>query len=664
MRRSLYRQRTSKLKTLLLFVGHRPNGAKSVSPNMASGCTVSEVSSWFDRAERAVRPSKPFVVGPRPLTYGELCDRTRRLSRLFEEIGLRRDDRAVIATDDDSAAITIFLALLRNGVTAVVLDPQAARPELESLIRAADAKALFVDAAIVGRGGIATSKRADAALVPIDPDAAGGSFLRRLTRALRAERPAAIEQAYPALLDALAPVARLPAEVPESTLAYILFTSGTTSQPKGVEITHRNLVAQMRTFIRQYSLDDGTRLLNALPLHHTDGLTQGVTLALSAAATLFRRLRFRVDRLPELLDTIHADRVTHFVTVPSVIALIANLGEDYDDCFAGEDFRFVISTAAYLDEGLWRRFEARFRSQVVNVYGLTESVCEALYCGPDPGTRRIGTIGKPVDCEARIVTEAGDDVRPGATGELILRGDNIMRGYFRMPEETAAVLKDGWFHTGDLAATDEDGFYRIVGRKKSVIITAGMNVYPEDVTAVLRGIPGVLDAVTFGMPDSAWGERVVSCVVPAPGQALSVEGIAAQFLERASREKLPLEIHIVADLPRGPAGKVILAEAKAMIAQQRPTPPRSSGGASIEERVLAVAACAFKTDVGSLLLESEPGNTAGWNSLAHVEFLLSLEIEFEVRMTPRDLMTIVSLEKAVQVIEAKLGDAGAQRGAA
>ena len=115
--------------------------------------------------------------------------------------------------------------------------------------------------------------------------------------------------------------------------------------------------------------------------------------------------------------------------------------------------------------------------------------------------------------------------------------------------------KDGWFYTGDLAATDEDGFYRIVGRKKSVIITAGMNVYPEDVTTVLRSIPAVLDAVTFGMPDDAWGERVVACVMPVPGQVLSVEGIAARFLERASREKLPLEIHIVEHGDRQLAGR-------------------------------------------------------------------------------------------------------------
>jgi long-chain acyl-CoA synthetase len=167
------------------------------------------------------------------------------------------------------------------------------------------------------------------------------------------------------------------------------------------------------------------------------------------------------------------------------------------------------------------------------------------------------------------------------------------------------------------------------------------------------------------MPDDSWGERVVSCVVPAVGQVLSVEGIAAAFLEQASRETLPLEIHIVEDLPRGPAGKVILAEAKAMIDRRRPKlPPAAADGSDIQERVFSVAASAFKTDLGSLSLESDASNTAGWNSLAHVEFLLSLEVEFEVRMAPRDLMSIVSLGDAVRVIEAKMAEVRPQRGAA
>jgi acyl-coenzyme A synthetase/AMP-(fatty) acid ligase len=210
------------------------------------------VLGWFDRAERSIRPAKPLMAGPRTLTYGALIDRTRRLSTLFRELGLLRDDRAVIATDDDIAAITIFLALLRSGITAVVLDPQASRPELETLIQAADAKALFVDDRVIARGGVQASKRADAALVPIGDDAAQPSLLGRLTRGLRAGRRAPGELAYPAVLDAMAPTRDLPADVPEAALAYILFTLGHdlaaqgcrdhASQPRGADADLRPAV--------------------------------------------------------------------------------------------------------------------------------------------------------------------------------------------------------------------------------------------------------------------------------------------------------------------------------------------------------------------------------------------------------------------------------------
>ena len=137
------------------------------------------------------------------------------------------------------------------------------------------------------------------------------------------------------------------------------------------------------------------------------------------------------------------------------MSLISQLGPDFNDAFHYPEFRFVISTAAYLDPGLWERFQRSFDVRIVNVYGLTETVCEACYCGPDDESFRIGTVGKPVDCEARILGPDGASLPAGATGELALRGENIMSGYFRMSEETAEVLRDGWFRTGDLATIDE-----------------------------------------------------------------------------------------------------------------------------------------------------------------------------------------------------------------
>ncbi|MGH7184942.1 MAG: AMP-binding protein, partial [Pseudomonadota bacterium] len=361
---------------------------------------------------------------------------------------------------------------------------------------------------------------------------------------------------------------------------------------------------------------------------------------------------------PKILDAVYKYRISHFITVPSVMSLIASLSDDYLDAFTTPDFKFMISTAAHLDENLWRGFETRYRVRVVNVYGLTETVCESLYCGPDDATRKLGTIGKPIDSEARVVDEGGAHLPIGKVGELALRGDHIMKGYFGMPEETAKVLKDGWFHTGDLGWQDDDGFFHIVDRKKDVIITGGVNVYPEDVTGVMRGLPGVLDAVTFGLADDTWGEKVVSCVLAKDGETLSVEGLAQAFLERASRQKLPKEIYILDEFPRGPAGKVVTAQVKKMVEELNRKPATGANGAagSAEQRLIQIAAHSFKAASDSLNLGSNPDNTKGWNSLAHVEFLLGIEKEFGLRMTPQDIMNIRSLGDALSV--------ATQRGAA
>ena len=265
-------------------------------------------------------------------------------------------------------------------------------------------------------------------------------------------------------------------------------------------------------------------------------------------------------------------RVTHFVTTPALLSMIAELAADRRDAFTTDEFRFVISTASALDAKLWENFEQTFGTMVVNSYGLTEITNEALYSGPDEATRKIGTVGKPVDCEAKVIDEQGNGVPAGAIGELILRGEHLMKGYFRMPEETAAVLKNGWLHTGDLAICDVDGFFHIVGRKKNVIIRAGFNVYPEEITGVLRSMPRVIDAATIGVDDAIFGERVVSCIVPAPGAVLTESDVATFFLRHASKMLLPNEIYIVDDLPRGPAGKVVIEELKRIVKSKAQQP--------------------------------------------------------------------------------------------
>ncbi len=604
-----------------------------------------------------VKPGKLLLDGQNRLTYGVFADRIVRLGNMLRQQEIGCGQRAVLISDDDAAVIEIFFGLISCGVAVVLLDPHGTKSEFESLIKAADASIAFVDDGQSDDVLFDKLLRPGSPIIPIRPNASSSKgFLSRLIGAAASEGQGS-DVTYPELLSRYADEFGHAADIPASTTAYILFTSGTTSRPKGVEISHGNLFAQMSTFVSHYGLDDKTRILNLLPFHHTDGLTHGAVLSLVTGGTLVRPMRFRVDRLLALLDEIYKSRITHFITVPPMLSLISQVGSEYSDCFDTEDFRFIISTAAYLDEGLWEDLQRTHNVQIVNVYGLTETVCEACYCGPDADSFRLGTVGKPVDCDARTVDEHGDVLPAGEAGELVIRGDNVMKGYFNMPEETAEVLKNGWFHTGDIATIDTDGFVRIVGRKKSVIISAGNNVYPEDVTNVLMQMDGIVDAVTLGMPDPIWGEIVVACVIVSDTHAITASDVAAFFLEHAAREKLPREFHFMREFPRGPAGKVILDELRARIdrvakeSQDNVFPD----DASLKSVVTSLAARIFKIPSEQLGFDASPETVASWNSLAHVEFLMALEVEFGERFTPREIMSISNLGQAITVLETKLG---------
>lgn len=612
---------------------------------------ISKFSELFIQRQKDTGRSKDFWVGENTkLSYGELFDKISQTSSFIHQLNLSTNDRIAICSDDFLSVIIIFFAMLRNGITVVFLDPHSTWNEAKVLIKTADVSAIFLDAVLEDKYQLTEIISDDTPIIPIVPGYQKKKTISKLFR-----KKATPSEKFPALLESYDTQDDYPLDLPEDTVAYILFTSGTTSQPKGVEITHKNLYAQECTFVKQYGMDANTQLLNVLPLFHTDGLTHGPVLAFQCGATIHRPVRFTLDYLPILLDSIYKKRITHYITVPAVLTLMQHLGDEYKDCFDTPDFKFLISTAALLDPGLWHDIESYFKVLIVNVYGLTETVCEAIYCGPSDETRKLGTIGKPIDCEARIVDANGNDVSSGVTGELLLRGDHIMKGYFRQPKETSKVLSaDGWFSTGDLASVDNEGFYSIVGRKKNVIITAGINVYPEDVDHVLRSMPEIIDAVTFGLEDETWGERVISCVVPKPGAELTIELVASYCANNLAREKLPNKIHILEELPRGPAGKVLLKEVKGIARSLDTTILSRNINDDLTHQVFQVAAQIFKMPVEEISLDSNPDNTLGWSSLAHVELLVGLENTFDIKMAPKDIMNMKTLKDTISIIDQKL----------
>jgi long-chain acyl-CoA synthetase len=332
---------------------------------MMDSDTASPLVATLDRIEASVKASKPVLISPSgTLTYGELFERGRRLAALFARRGLRVGDRVIILSRREPEAMTFFFALIRNGIAGVFLDPAAPKVEVEGLVRAAEPAGLVIDADLAAGLGLDLPRLIgrDAPVFRVGADAggrrpngaAGGSLFDRLLGRRRtadgdgangaaAAHAAGGDLLYPSLLEGLAADHPLPDDIADSASAHIMFTSGTTSEPKGVEISHRNVFAHLSTLVRQYGYDGDTRVLIQLPLHHTDGLIQGAMVALFAGAAVYRPGPFSVQGLPDLLDGIYQQRITHFYTVPTVLALIHRLAGAEREAFRTPEFRFVIS---------------------------------------------------------------------------------------------------------------------------------------------------------------------------------------------------------------------------------------------------------------------------------------------------------------------------------
>lgn len=608
--------------------------------------TASEPAENIVRAfERAasMKPGKVLVAGEKTLTYGELLRRAELLTGLFRKGGLSPGDRAVVSTADDIEAVTFFLSLLRNGITAVMIDPETPAPQARALISAARPKAVFLDSGI--RGGWRPDN--DLFTVEIRKNTGGrDSLFDKLIK----KRASSDGIGYPAVLDTLCPAAA-PADIPSWLTAYVIFTSGTTSRPRGVEISHGSLFHHLGTLSRQFGYGGSSRIMNVLPLHHADGLIQGPVVAFFNGCSVHRPMPFTVQNIHGLLDRVYSERITHLVAVPTMLSLIHRFAGGYEDCFATEDFRFIISTAAYLEEGLWRDFEERFRTRIANVYGLTETVAGSFFSGPGDD-HRIGTIGKPADCAARIVDESGRTVPPGSAGELEISGGHLMKGYLDDPGATSGALKDGWLLTGDIAIEDDDGFYRIAGRKKNVIISGGINVHPEEVSEVLKAHPSVIDAVTFGVKDEVRGERIISCVTLSSGAGTRTQDLVDFCRAQLAPSKAPERVHILPELPKGPSGKVIIDSVRRMVTEAAAHSDEDRGR-DLRSRVFSAAARSFRVPASELTPNSNSSNTPGWDSLGHIEFAASLEEEFGVALATVDILSIRSLMDAERIIGEK-----------
>ncbi|GAB3573447.1 long-chain fatty acid--CoA ligase [Amycolatopsis endophytica] len=340
--------------------------------------------------------------------------------------------------------------------------------------------------------------------------------------------------------------------------AVILYTSGTTGTPKGAELTHHNLssnAAVTAGTILRIGPDDV--IMGCLPLFHVFGLTCGLNAAIRAGAVLTLIPRFDPAKA---LAVVARDRVTVFQGVPTMYAAMLN----HPDAARADmtSLRLCTTGGSAMPVEVLRTFEQTFGCEVYEGYGLSET--SPVVASNRPGyERRPGTVGLPVPgCEMRLVDDADRDVPFGEPGEIVIRGENVMKGYWNRPDASAEVIRDGWFHTGDIATRDADGYYSIVDRKKDLIIRGGYNVYPREVEEALYLHPAVAEAAVVGVPHPSLGEEVTAVVALKPGETVDPAELRSFAKTVLAPYKYPRSVKIVESLPKGPTGKILRREIK------------------------------------------------------------------------------------------------------
>ncbi len=345
------------------------------------------------------------------------------------------------------------------------------------------------------------------------------------------------------------------AEVAESDAAVLLYTSGTTGQPKGAELTHANLRSNAEGARGLFDAGPGTVCLGVLPLFHSFGQTCVMNATLGGGGMLTLVPRFEPGKA---LEVIERDRVSIFQGVPTMYGAMLHLEdrERYDT----SSLELCASGGSAMPVELMRGFEEAFDCMILEGYGLSETSPVASFNHRDR-ERKPGSIGTPIAGVAmKVVDDQGVEVSEGEVGEIVVSGPNVMKGYWERPQETAETIIDGWLHTGDMGRVDADGYFFIVDRKKELIIRGGYNVYPREVEEVLYEHPDVREAAVLGVPHDEYGEEVAAAVSLVSGASVEPEALRDYVRERVAAYKYPRTVWILDDLPKGPTGKILKRE--------------------------------------------------------------------------------------------------------
>jgi acyl-CoA synthetase (AMP-forming)/AMP-acid ligase II len=495
--------------------------------------TIAQIIDLY--AER--HPHKTFLITPETgaqLSYAKLQETAGLIDTYLDTLGVGKGEKVAFLLPNGYWSAVLFLGVMYSGRVIVPLNAVAGEAALSYVIEHSDSRLLFVndelrkeyktvlDALPAGFPVIETDVDLGPKW-PCQPSPSSGSVT-----------------------------------VTADDMAILMYTSGTTGLPKGVLLSHRNAIAGGRNTAEAHELTGDDRALCVLPLYHINAQMVTIMAPLVTGSSVVLPHRFSTGAFWQLLAEFDC---SWFSVVPTIIAYLLEQAEakGFDRAALGglAQLRFGRSASAPLAPEMHKEFENVFAVPIVETMGLTETAAQILSNPMPPQQPKYGSPGRAVGNEAKVIDEKGDECPSGTPGELMIRGDNVTREYYKNPQATAeSIDPDGWLHTGDVALQDEDGFFFITGRIKELIIKGGENIAPREIDEALYQHPAVLEAAGFGIPDTRYGQEVMACVALKQGAQCDESELSALLEQHLGSFKSPKRIYFLEDLPKGPSGKI------------------------------------------------------------------------------------------------------------
>ena len=485
------------------------------------------ITHHIERVSKLFPNKTAIIFEDRAFTYQKLNLLANRVANGLKELGVKKGDRVALFLPNIPEFIITYLGTLKLGAIAVSLNVMLKNSELSFILNDCTAKVLITTEELSTR--------------------VSETGLPALKHILIAEGKACKQNSFDYLIAKAA--SRFNAvEMEFNAPAAIVYTSGTTGFPKGATLSHRNIISNMFAQNRCCGIKTEDRLLLFLPLFHCFGQNAILNAGLNVGATIVLQRRFKPEQVVEAIGT---QKITMFFGVPTVFVKLLEMNLDLFS-----SVRYYFSAAAPMPAEIAQRWLAKFGWVIHEGYGLTET--SPCACYNHHWQYKSGSIGSPIDnISMKIVDAEGQEVPPGELGEIAIKGPNVMLGYWNRPLETAKVLRDGWFYTGDIGSMDRDGYFYIVDRLKDMINVSGFKVYPAEVENVLYQHPAVSEAAVYGIPDSLRGEIVSAHIVLKGNWTITEAAIAAFCAERIATYKVPQYFKFVDSIPKNPTGKVL-----------------------------------------------------------------------------------------------------------